>query len=654
MPPTYHTRLPQTSTAEDSTVSQYRRDIDGLRAIAVTSVVMYHVFPSVVPGGFVGVDIFFVISGFLISGIIWNRLAENTFSFTDFYGRRVRRIFPALAVVLVVTLIVGFFFLYPDELARLGKHTLAGAFFASNFVLLGEGGYFDIAAEHKPLLHLWSLSIEEQFYLVWPLLLFTLWRVRAPFFVCAILLGIGSFSINVYVTAREPASAFFDPLARSWELLVGAMVAHKVRTRGPLHGPLANFTSVVGIGLLAISLLALQRSTPFPGWWALLPTLGSAMVLNCAPSACLNRSILSSRPFVGIGLISYPLYLWHWPIFSIASMKLMGAISPTVGGLIVLSSLFLAWSTYTLLEIPIRLRHSTKKVAITLTIVVSTIGGLGLLVWRSDGFVRYLRVNKSAGYLTQSRSLDDWLGEVRSDSCHIMSLAVSSQPPHCIEQTRPLVVLWGDSFGASLYPGLRDLQRAKFFGLAQLTASSCPALPGVRSDRTNCNEINANIMVKLKKLQPHAIILFSAWTSSRYSFQDAEISLKLQSQLSLLGQALPSTRLIVVGPIPRWERPVRAILTDMALKSSEPPPLYLPLPDIEENRKRRRFEPSMRTVTEKSGAFYISPTEILCDAEKCLSRVSDSADGLLVVDQDGHLNPKAAAPIVSRIAAVLF
>lgn len=654
MPPIHHGGSQKTSTGDGFSLSQYRRDIDGLRAIAVTSVVLYHVFPAVLPGGFVGVDIFFVISGFLISGIIWNRLADNTFSFADFYARRIRRIFPALAVVLIATLVVGFLALYPDELARLGKHTLAGAFFASNFILLGEGGYFDIAAEHKPLLHLWSLSIEEQFYLAWPLLLFGMWRLRAPFLTCAIVLALGSFCVNVFFTMQEPTSAFFNPLSRAWELLVGAMVAYKVRTRGPLRGSLAHLSSLVGVMLLAISFVVLQRSAAFPGWWALLPTLGSALVLNCPPSACFNRFVLSSRVFVGIGLISYPLYLWHWPIFSITNIKLMGAISPFVGGSIVLSSLALAWMTYTFLETPIRLRHATNKVASMLAFAVFAIGLLGFFVWRSDGFVRYLRVNRNAGYLTQTRSLDDWLREVRGDSCHLMSLSVSRHPAHCYEPQRPLVVLWGDSFGASLYPGLRDLQKTSSFGLAQLTTSSCPALPAVQSDRQNCNEVNANILARLQELQPDAVILFSAWTRPGYGMQDSEVSLKLQSQLSTLRQALPSTRLIVVGPIPRWDRAMRDILTDIALKSSQPPPLYLPLPDMDENRKKRALEPVMRTLTEKSGAFYISPTEILCDGERCLTRVSDSVDGLVTVDHDGHLNPKAAALIVSRIAPLLF
>lgn len=322
----------------------------------------------------------------------------------------------------------------------------------------------------------------------------------------------------------------------------------------------------------------------------------------------------------------------------------------------VLSSFGLAWLTYTFLETPIRLRYATNKVAITLACSVFTVGGIGFLVWKSDGFLQYLNVSENAEYLNQPRSLDHWLSEVRGDSrsCLMMYYETSFPPQDCFEQEKPLVVVWGDSYGASLYPGLRDLQKSRSFGLAQVTAASCPVLPEMHSERPNCNEVNANALTKLRELQPHAIILFSAWTRAGYHMQNDEISQKLQQQLSLLQQVLPLTRVVVVGPIPKWGRPIRDILTNMALQSSLPPPRYLPLPDSEENRKIQALDPEMRTVTEKFGAFYISPTEILCNREKCLTRVSDSIDGLVVIDHDEHPNPKAAALIVSRIAPLLF
>jgi peptidoglycan/LPS O-acetylase OafA/YrhL len=636
------------------TENSYRRDVDGLRAIAVIGVVMYHVFPSVLPGGFTGVDIFFVISGFLISGIIWDRLADRKFSFVEFYARRIRRIFPALALVLFSTLFVGVLVLYPDERARLGKHVLSGAFFASNFVLWGEGGYFDIASEYKPLLHLWSLSIEEQFYLVWPFLLFIGHLARVPFPVWAGALMVMSFSINLRSVDQNSALAFFNPLARAWELLIGALISYQVRTRGFLRGAVGNISSVVGLALLLMSLGLFERASPYPSWRALVPVIGSAIILWCSPSVLCNRIALSSRMLVMVGLISYPLYLWHWPIFSLFCLKFMGAVPPSVGVGIVFGSLILATITYCFVEIPIRERRSGAKLAIVLSLSVFSVGALGSVVWRSGGFLPYLDLHANATYLREARSLDDWLREVRVDSCHIMSHSVALHPPHCVEQARPLLALWGDSFGAALYPGLHDLTTASSFGLAQLTSSSCPPLPRVRSDRPNCDQINVNIVAKLKELRPQAIVLSAAWLSSRYSMDNLGILDRLREQLMLLRATLPTTRLVVVGPIPRWGRPMRDILTDLASNSSQSLPRYIPLPVSEDTIRARKLEPEMRAVTESLGGRYVSAFEVFCQGEECLTRVSDSIDGLVSVDHDGHLNPKAASLIVARVKNALL
>jgi peptidoglycan/LPS O-acetylase OafA/YrhL len=204
---------------------KYRPDIDGLRAIAVLSVVAFHAFPLRMKGGFIGVDVFFVISGFLISTIIFENLGKGTFSFTEFYARRVKRIFPALAVVLGACLIFGWLALLPDELNQLGKHIAAGAGFVSNLVLWGEAGYFDNAAETKPLLHLWSLGIEEQFYIVWPLLVWLAWKRKFNFLVLAAFLAFVSFALNIKGIKQDHIAAFYSPLTRFWELLCGALLA---------------------------------------------------------------------------------------------------------------------------------------------------------------------------------------------------------------------------------------------------------------------------------------------------------------------------------------------------------------------------------------------------------------------------------------------
>jgi peptidoglycan/LPS O-acetylase OafA/YrhL len=645
-------KAPPSVTGEHSAL-KYRRDIDGLRAIAVSSVVLYHIFPNAVPGGFIGVDVFFLISGFLISGIIWDALSAGKFTFTEFYGRRIRRIFPALALVLGATLAGGYFSLYWEDLARLGKHVLGGAFFASNFLLLNEGGYFDIAAEKKPLLHLWSLSIEEQFYLVWPLVLIAIWRLRLNFVLAASILGLASFVANVYLTAQGTPYAFFNPLTRSWELLLGATVGHLVRTRGPLHGRLSHFASVIGLVLIGLGLALLNRTSPFPGYAALLPAVGTALLLSVAPTAVINRWLLSSSVCVAIGLISYPLYLWHWPLFSITFVRLNGLIPLGTALQILAASVVLAWLTYVCVERPIRTRHQTGFMAVLLAALVFGLGGLGYAAWKTNGFIKYTEIPSNAEYLTKARTFDDWLREVREGKCFLKSTTVLSFDKECFESTKPSVVLWGDSFGASLYTGLRELQKTSGFGLTQLTASACAPIPRVSSMRTNCDEINSTTLEKLKELSPESLILSAAWVIASYRMPSDQILSRLREQLGVLRREIPRTKIILVGPFPKWGESMQKILTQLSQQGVHPLPRYLPLPDLEDNRQAREIEPLMRQLAAEFGVSYVSPTEILCDQGQCLTRVDDTVEGLVIVDFESHMNPKASFLIASKISQLL-
>jgi len=250
---------------------KYRPDIDGLRAIAVLSVVGFHAFPEWLHGGFIGVDIFFVISGYLISTIIFENLERNSFSFADFYGRRIRRIFPALIVVLGSCFAFGWFLLTPKEFTQLGKHIASGASFISNFSLWRESGYFDNSGETKPLLHLWSLAIEEQFYFIWPLLLWLAWRLRFNFLVLTLLVFALSFYQNVSSIAHNPVATFYHPGTRFWELLVGSILAYLLLHSGcklkRLH-KYGSFWSLLGVIFIAASIVLFSRLSLFPGRWA--------------------------------------------------------------------------------------------------------------------------------------------------------------------------------------------------------------------------------------------------------------------------------------------------------------------------------------------------------------------------------------------------
>jgi peptidoglycan/LPS O-acetylase OafA/YrhL len=344
------------STAFANQNQRYRPDVDGLRAVAILSVIAFHAFPNLVQGGFVGVDVFFVISGFLITSVIVNSLEAGNFSFLVFYQHRIRRIFPALGLVLASCAVAGWYLLPEGAYAELGKHIAGGAGFVANLVLWKEAGYFDSASDTKPLLHLWSLGIEEQFYFVWPFVLWAAWRRRWNLLLVTATVLLASFCANVAIVGIDAVANFYSPATRVWELLIGALLAGKVSTnrwRG-FQANVANPIAVGGLGAIFVAEFLLTKDKLFPGWWALLPTLGAASIIAAGPAAWVNRRLLSHPAMVWIGLISYPLYLWHWPI--LAFLRITGVLkSPLEIGVCAIGVAFvLSWLTYRFVERPFR------------------------------------------------------------------------------------------------------------------------------------------------------------------------------------------------------------------------------------------------------------------------------------------------------------
>lgn len=405
---------------------KYRADIDGLRAIAILAVVGFHAFPTWIKGGFIGVDVFFVISGFLISTIIFGSLSRNAFSFAEFYARRIKRIFPALILVLAASFMFGWFQLLADEYKQLGKHIAGGAGFVSNFILWGESGYFDNAAETKPLLHLWSLGIEEQFYIVWPLLLWFAWKRRFNLLTIALVVAVVSFALNVFTVRNDSVAAFYSPLTRFWELMVGSILAYVMlykhealatikqrldrwlctityaHASGQHGDTLRNFQALLGAALIAIGIVVIAKERQFPGWWALLPTLGAALIIGAGTHAWFNRAVLSNRVLVWFGLISYPLYLWHWPLLAFARLVEGGLPSRDMRMAAVAVSIVLAWLTYRLIEKPFRLGNHSRTKTLILVVLMTLVGFVGFNCYQREGYgfrfqsiVQELRISMS-------------------------------------------------------------------------------------------------------------------------------------------------------------------------------------------------------------------------------------------------------------------
>lgn len=345
----------------------YRPEVDGLRAIAVGAVLLNHMGLNFVSGGFVGVDVFFVISGYLIGTIILTEVSQNRFSLVRFYERRARRILPALFIVLMVSSIAAFFFMLPYQQIGFGQNLFGTAAFVSNVTLMLQGGYFGGPGELNPLLHTWSLAVEEQFYLVFPLLALMLGRwIRGwQFAVVIALLSLASFAIAEWASLHQPVYGFFLIITRAWELGIGVLVAIALARGLRWSQGLAGWVALGGLGAILLSTWLFNDSTPFPGVNALLPVLGAAAVILCAGPQNLVGRILSLSPFVGIGLISYSLYLWHQPLFAFARI-----VAPDlskghwlIGAMGVLSGL-LAWGTWRFVEQPFRTSGGFSRRAI--------------------------------------------------------------------------------------------------------------------------------------------------------------------------------------------------------------------------------------------------------------------------------------------------
>ncbi|HDW2632164.1 TPA: acyltransferase [Escherichia coli] len=447
----------QNKKVTDMTI-KYRPDIDGLRAIAVLSVVVFHYFPAALPGGFVGVDIFFVISGYLIGTIIYRDIKEQSFSFKEFYIRRALRIFPALIVVLSFCFWFGWQTLYKDEMAALGKHIASGAGFISNLVSWSESGYFDKDSAVKPLLHLWSLGVEEQFYLIIPILMIASSSVLLSIRNVAVVTLLASFLYCLWSMVYDPTANYYSPLSRFWELMAGVLLAIHSVDGGKLvklNHNANNIMSALGLITLALSITFINENMLFPGYIASMPVIGSMLIIAAGPSAIVNRHILSLSPVVFVGLISYPLYLWHWPLISFARIIHGEAPSAEVSFIAMTSAFILSVGTYYLIERPIRfgIKLSKPSKAVALTTILGAILGLGVYTYNSNGLSDRFFVKENSG---RDSAFDGGDPNLAVRGCQEWSQKQKDDIPICMHDKRgpSSYGLIGDSKSMALYPGL--------------------------------------------------------------------------------------------------------------------------------------------------------------------------------------------------------
>lgn len=451
---------------------EYRADIDGLRAVAVLCVVIFHAFPGLLRGGFVGVDVFFVISGYLISGIIFRGLLNGNFSFSTFYGHRVKRIFPALFLVLAASFAAGWFVLLPQEFTQLGKHIATGAGFVQNFALWFEDGYFNTVTELKPLMHLWSLAVEEQFYIVYPILICLLWRARINLLASIVVIAVTSFVLNITTISTDSVRVFFSPQYRFWEIMAGCVLSYiqvfqqsKAATfvrmcfkRAPtnLQGSRLNdLASMGGLILILGTAGAVSKQVLFPGWWALPPVLGACLLIAAGPGAWVNRKLLSHPAAVFVGLISYPLYLWHWPLLSFARITESSTPSAIIRASAVVIAIILSWATYRFVERPIRYRARWPHVTPALCSLMIVVAGVGYATKINGGFS--FRQER----LIEANSQFGWEGLVFNQDCANAFPQLAGEHCNLSKPADPTIALLGDSHSNAIYPGLAELASLK-------------------------------------------------------------------------------------------------------------------------------------------------------------------------------------------------
>ena len=638
---------------------EYRPDIDGLRGLAVLAVLSFHADVSLLRGGFIGVDVFFVVSGYLISGIIFRALAKGTFSFTQFYARRINRIFPALIVVLLAVVIAGWPILYPGEFKALGKHVLAGAAFVSNLALWSEAGYFDSA--NKPLLHLWSLGVEEQFYLLWPVLAVIAWKKRLNLGVLLSVIIALSFIVNVIElqTSRGNA-AFFSPLTRLWEILSGgALFIWSWEREGRPSRLSRDLLSIAGAASLALSLFLVSKNTPWPGLLALVPVTGTLCLISAGREAVANRLLLSQRWLVAVGLISYPLYLWHWPLMVYIRLANEAPISRVGKVWVMALSVILAALTYLYVEKPIRFRPGKERKALYLLPAMGVAAVLGILI-RNQVVTPRMNDPRVA---TVERALGD-----RAPVGHFVDggtdIAVYQTPG---DSSRPVVVM-GDSHAAQYFYRFESLGRTggqRRPRAVFVTYGGCPPFPGVNhigiswdGSPFRCDFVHAKALERASAPNV-ASVVYAAWWETYFEEQalyltgDAarraipfqgpladSLFGKLESEMAILRNRGKKVYIVLSNPASRWLDPYTMLPSRLRGETT-----ISRVTSIARDSAELRREPiagRLRTIARRTGARILDPFDDLCDASRCATL---DETGSPIYRDDHHIRASYAARV---------
>ncbi len=655
----------------------YRQHIDGLRAVAVLAVVAFHAGVPWLPGGYVGVDVFFVVSGFLITGLLLREFeARGDISLVGFYERRVRRLAPALLLVLAVTLALGAVYLVPigGEQQGLAKSTIATLLLGSNvWFAHATGGYFDAPAAAQPLLHTWSLSVEEQFYLAWPALLLLAGRralrrnadpARAAAVVLA-LVGLVSLALSIITTRTHPEFAFFGSPTRAWEFAIGGLAFFVVRRRST---PLPWARPLAWLGLAAVLWACAtfsESATPFPGWRAGIPALGAALVIlggeHDPRGACAR--LLSLRPMVFVGLLSYSLYLWHWPLLVVARLHTLGEIGPWGIAALCALAFVLAWLTYRWVENPLRRKQyplmATRTRAFAVGIagclaVMALAGGLGVwsrVGWRGD--TGQAAMQAMLGQMRKSRTVcaqeRPYGGTLRVDPrCDF--------PPIPGARGVPAILLWGDSHADALAHMVAAEARRRGEVMRIRYMPECPPLPGYDSTLAGiqfprgsgldggCRAFNADVLdeaLRLRRSGLRTVVMEAHWpayVSTPDALRVATTAL-MQTVAALRNAGL---RVVLIAPAVDQAHEVPACL-------ARKPEAQCGISRAAAQAHRRAALGLFAQAGQIDGVRLLDPLPALCTAHFCPA----VADGAVLYSDRHHLSEAGAMRLRDALARAL-
>ena len=647
----------------------YRAEIDGLRALAVLPVILFHAGFEWFSGGFVGVDVFFVISGYLITNIIISEMAEDKFSIVNFYERRARRILPSLFFVMAACLPFAWFWLTPTDLKDFGQSLVAVSTFSSNILFWWETGYFDTAAELKPLLHTWSLAVEEQYYILFPIFLMLAWRfgikwiliLLSIFFLIS--LGIAVWGSQYAAHPKIISGAFFLLPARGWELLIGVFAAFYLKYSTHLKSHILNqMLSLLGFGMIAYSIIIFDKTTPFPSLYTLIPTIGTVLLILCAVPKTFIHKLLSLKFIVGIGLISYSAYLWHQPLLAFARHRSIGELSELILISLCLASLIMAWFSWRFIEKPFRNRIRISRSSILRFSIIGMFifSLIGTYTHFNNGFLNRLTDEEKIILQSMNRSSEE--------NC-------DDELIRCLEKignkNNESLLLIGDSNAYHFSVGLREIAEELSYNYVQLTLGGCMPLSKFyrldRSDQFNdqCISYNKSLLKNLNNLSSKidVVIVSSAWLIYFYGknlFRDVNDEINARSEdefeLSLDGiNKIPSEQKIEV--FSKYMDDMFGLLSEKSsnviVVGSLPPAIInfkgkLGIPSVVEILSEQYFTQveTFNTLLEKKTAkfdfAFIDIANELCILKFC--KVRD--DGMFFYSDDVHLSDYGQSTIM--------